>query len=75
MQRRRQRQRAPRQVVQPLLAVPGWLPATTALSSYASIRQAVAEVRGAADGGLRRSYDAAAHRGRIVRGSQRAAGT
>lgn len=72
LQRRRERQRAAGQVVQPLLAVPGRLPAVAALPGHVGVRQAVVEMRGAADGGLRRSHDAAAHRGRVVRRSQRA---
>ena len=72
LQRWRERQRASGQVVQPLLAVPGWLPAVAALPGHAGVRQAVVEVRGTTDGGLRCSHDTAAHRGRVARWTQRA---
>lgn len=72
LQRRRERQCASGQVVQPLLAVPGWLPAVAALPGHAGVRQAVVEVRGTADGGLRCSHDTAAHRRRVTRWTQRA---
>jgi len=52
--------------------MPGWLSAVAALPSHVGVRQAVIEVRGAADGGLRRTHDAAAHRRRVARRSQRA---
>lgn len=71
LQRRRQRQRAARQVLQPLLAVPGWLPASPALSGHAGLRPSFPEVRGAAHRGLRRAHHAGLHRGR-ARKQQRA---
>lgn len=60
LQRRGQRQRALGQVVQQVLAVPGRLPPPAALPRDARLRQAIAEVRGATDGGLRRTDDAVA---------------
>lgn len=69
LQRRRQRQRAPRQVMQPVLAMSGRLPAPATLPGHAGVRQEVPEVRRAADGRLRRPDDAAADRGRVVRWS------
>lgn len=61
--------------MQSLLAVSGWLPATAALPGYVGVRQTIIKMRSAADGRLRRPYDATAHWGRVVRGSQRAAGS
>lgn len=58
--------------MQPVLAVSGWLPAAAALPGHAGVRQAVVEVRRTTDGGLRRTHDAVARRGRAIRWSQRA---
>jgi len=50
----------------------GWLPAATAMPGHAGVRQAIPEVCGTTDRGLRRADDAAARRGRLTGRPQRA---
>lgn len=72
VQRRRERKRAPGQVLQPLLAVSRRVSTAAEMSSDAGVRPEVAEVRGPADRGLRRAHDAAEPRGRPARRTERA---
>ena len=72
VQRRRQRERSPGQVLQSLLAVPRRLSTAAEMSSDAGVRPEVAEMRGPANRGLRRAHDAAEPRGRPARGTKRA---